>query len=294
MSSTELFGRKFALTVSTLEVNDFHCHFRIEKSLKPEPNKALIEVWNLSPEHRAFLGELAPGKKISKGKKKGATAPALQGKIPVRLEAGYDGPGTDLIFLGDLRTVDTETTGEDWVTAISSGDGERAFRSARMAQSFGPRVPASVALQAIVKTFGLGPGNVAKVLSGLKHQGQASLLTRGAVFSDASARVLTDFCRSADLEWSIQDGAIQFVDLNKALAGQAIVLSPKTGLVGSPAVDGAGIMKCKSLIIPGLRCGGVVIVDAEEIKGQFRVEKLTYEGDTHADAWEVEIEGKRY
>lgn len=292
--TSELFIRTSALTVGTLDVSDFRCHFRVEKTNKPEPNKALIEVWNLSPEHRSQLAELAPGKKIKLGKKKGKTATAAIGKIPVRLEVGYKAPGTDLIFLGDLRTVDTEIVGPDWITSISSGDGERAYRTARINQSFGPKAPVDLALRALVKSLGAGEGNLRQVQSQLKLQGAAKLLTRGIVLSGPTSRILTDFCRSADLEWSIQDGAIQFVDLNKALAEQAIRLTPDTGLIGSPSVDAAGVMQCKSLIIPGLRCGRTLVLEAAEVKGQFRIESLVYEGDTHEGEWSCEIKGKRY
>ena len=59
-----LFNRKWALTVSTLEVDAFAIHFRVEKTIKPEPNKVTIEVWNLNDDHRAALQELAPGKRV--------------------------------------------------------------------------------------------------------------------------------------------------------------------------------------------------------------------------------------
>ena len=290
----ELFGRACKLTVSTLDLTAFNTTFRVkfhvEKTLKPEPNKALIEVYNLSAEHRADLAELAPGKKSSKPKK-GQTSTPLIGRVPVRLEVGY-GEQTDLIYLGDLRTVDTEIVDADWVTAISSGDGERAFRTARINQSVGPKTPLRQTMSAVLKTLGLGEGNLAKVVQAL--QGGAVTLARGAVLSGPTARVLTDLCRSADLEWSIQDGAPQFVNLNKALQEKAIVLSAETGMIGSPSVDGQGLLKCKCLIIPGLRCGRIVVVDGLTVKGQYRIEKITYEGDTEGQEWYAELEGKRY
>jgi hypothetical protein len=287
---TELFGRSYALVVGSLQVTDFHFRFRVEKSLKPEPNKCLIEIFNLSPEHRAELAEQAPGK-ASATKKKGKTASQVTGRVPVRLEAGY-GDSIDLIYFGDLRTVDSEISGADWITAIASGDGERAYRTARVNQSVGPKTPLDQTLRAVLKTLGLGEGNLNSVVKAL--QGGSVTLARGAVLSGPSARVLTDLCRSADLEWSIQDGAPVFVNLNQALAEKAIVLSPSTGLVGSPSVDGTGLMKCKSLIIPGLRCGRVVVVDAASVKGSYRLEKIVYDGDNSGDPWYAELEGRRY
>jgi hypothetical protein len=294
-SLSRLFSRAFALTVSTLEVSAFRCKFHIEKTLKPEPNKALIEIYNLSADHRAMLSDLAPGKTIKLGKtrKKGVAKP-FAGAVPVSLSAGYQDPGPDLIYLGDLVTVDSEIDGGDWVTAISSGDGARAVRTARINQAFGPKTPVSAALRTLVKSLGLGEGNLGAVVNRLKLQGKASLLTRGLVMSGPTARMMTDLCRSADLEWSIQDGAIQFVDFGQTLAGQAVILQPGTGLIGSPNVSAEGIMNCKTLIVPGLRCGGVVVLKSALVDGQFRIEKIAYTGDTHGQDWTAEIWAKRY
>jgi hypothetical protein len=290
-----LFDRRWALTVSTLQVDAFAIHFRVEKSIKPEPNKVLIEVYNLDENHRGQLQELAPGKLVGKkAKHKGKTSPNVKGSVSVRLEAGYAEDGASLIFLGDLRTVDSELTGPDWITAITSGDGERAFRTARISQAFGYKTPVRTALAAAVKALGLGNGNLASVASTLQLQGNATVYTRGLVLSGSVAMALNDICRSANLEWSIQDGVVQFTDLNTALAQKAIKLTSGTGLIGSPNVDGNGVLKAKTLMIPGLTCGRLVVVDSRQIQGQFRVEKIITEGHSHGPDWYHEIEAKRY
>jgi hypothetical protein len=292
---TALFDRRCSVTLSTLQLEGFRVKFNIQKTLKPEPNKALIEVYNLSETHRGQLGQLAPGKKAKTGKAgRGKASPPLLGTVPVRLEAGYADPGPEMIFLGNLRTVDSERMGPDWVTSIASGDGERAFRTARINQSFGPRTPPDVALRALVKSLGLGNGNMAQVLSSLRMNGSGTLLTRGLVLSGPTARMMSDFCRSANLEWSIQDGNLQFVDLNTALSQKAVVLSPSTGMIESPNVDGSGVLQCKTLMIPGLRCGALVVVKGVNVQGTYRVEKITYEGDTHGHEWGCVLEGRRY
>ena len=77
-----LFNRKWALTVSTFEVDAFAIHFRVEKTIKPEPNKVTIEVWNLNDDHRAALQELAPGKRVGKkAGRKGKTPAVCKDKI---------------------------------------------------------------------------------------------------------------------------------------------------------------------------------------------------------------------
>ena len=291
---TALFDRRYDLTVGTLNLPGFRCHFRIEKTLKPEPNKGLVEVYNLSSDHRGALSQLAPGKRVGKKPARKVVSHAALGSIPVRLEAGYKDPGPELIFLGNLRTVDSERQGADWITTIASGDGERAFRTARINQTFGPRTPPDVALRALVRSLGIGDGNLAQVVHDLKFSGTATLLARGLVLSGPTSRMMTDFCRSANLEWSVQDGGLQFVDLNTALSQKAVVLSSGTGMIESPTVDGAGVLKVRTLMIPGLKCGALVVCQGLNVQGNYRVEKITYEGDTHGHDWGCEIEAKRY
>lgn len=292
---TELFGRSWALTVGTLELSQFDLKFRVEKTLKAEPNKCVIEVFNLSQEHRSQLAEQMPGKtsvkKARKQAKEQKTSMPLLGTIPVRLEAGY-GEDIDLLFLGDLRTCDTEIVDADYVTTLSTGDADKAFKTSRVSLAVGPKTPLNTVMAAVLKTLGLGLGNLSTVVQ--KLQGGSTTLPRGAVLSGPTARVLSDLCRSADIEWFIEDGVPTFVNLNKSLAGTAVKLSEKTGLVGSPSVDSAGLMKCRSLIIPGMRCGRVLVLDSLIVKGNYRIEKLVYEGESGGDPWYCDIEGTRY
>ena len=289
-ANTELFGRSWSLTVGTLELSQFDFKFRIEKSMKPEPNKALIEIYNLSAEHRAALSEQTQTKTSAKPKI-GQTSTPVLGSIPVKLEAGY-GASTDLIYFGDLRSVSTEFDGQDWVTSVSSADGDKKMRSSRCNISVGPKTPLDQTLLAVLKKLGLGTGNLATVVK--KLQSGSVTLPRGAVLSGPTTRVLTDLCRSADLEWFVEDGQPTFVNLNKALSEQAVKLSPTTGLLGSPSVDASGKLTCQSLLIPRLRCGRIVAIDAQIVKGQYRIEKIVYEGETSGPAWYASIEGQRY
>src|SRR5690606_37996676 len=116
----------------------------------------------------------------------------------------------------------------------------------------------------------------------------------GKVLSGAVARHLQDFARSADLEVSIQDGALQFIDRGKALAGTAIRLSEQTRLIESPSVDNEGILHAKMLMIPDVRPGALVTVEAARVKGNYRITKAVWSGDTAGAEWSIAIEAERY
>lgn len=281
-----LFDRRWTVTVDTIEITGLDVAFKVEKTLKPQPNTCELSIWNLTREHQAQLEQLG---QVSNGKSK--TKQATTG-IPCKIEAGYKGEQS-LIWLGDLRTVDTVYDDPSWVTHLTSGDGEKAWQNAKLHVSYGPKTPLETALRAMVRALGVGEGNLGKVVAKLKQAGSAIYPT-GTVISGPVSRELQAFAQSADLEVSIQDGAIQFIDRGKALGGTALLLNSDTGLIGSPTVDNEGVLTAQMLMIPGVRCGGLVTIDAARIKGTYRIEKAVWSGDTSSTDWGIEINAKRF
>lgn len=280
MTDPELFGRKATVIVDTLQLDGLRVVFGVTKSLKSEPNTCSVTVYNLSPDHRAQLEELKP--------KKGATR-----GIPVKIEAGYKA-GTSLIWLGDLRTVDSVRDGADWITQLSSGDGEKGIQNGRIAVSYGPKTDSTIALRAIVRSLGVDEGNIGKVVAELKLRGKGELFASGKVLAGPAARMMDDFCRSADLEWSVQDGAVQLLDRGKALAAKAILLTPDSGMVGSPTVNQDGVLSARMLMAPDVRPGRLLVVKSARITGNYRIETAKWSGDTEGGDWFIDLEAKRY
>lgn len=276
-----LFDRRITVTVDTIEFTGLDCAFRVEKTLKPQPNTCQLSIWNLTEEHQAQLEQLG-----KKGKQ-----PATTG-IPCKIEAGYK-DATSLIWLGDLRTADTVREGPDWITHLTSGDGEKAWQNAKLHVSYGPQTPLETALRAMVRAMGIGEGNLGKYVAKLKQAGSA-IFPHGTTISGPVSRELQAFARSAGLEVSIQDGALQLIDRGKALGGQAVLLNDGTGLFDSPTVDNEGVLSANTAMIPDIRCGGLVTMDAARIKGTYRVEKATWSGDTASTDWGIEIQATRY
>jgi baseplate hub protein gp41 len=284
----ELFGREARIVVGAgiggvragIRVDSHRCAFKVEKTLKPEPNTCTLQVWNLSAEQRGQIEELRP----KKGDKTG---------VPVLIEAGYVTSEPSQIFLGDMRTVYSTKEGPDWITTLESGDGEKAIQTARINLSFGPKTSTETVLRAIVKALGVKPGNVSQAASLLRSKGFASF-PAGKVVSGSAAVHMTNFCKSADLEWSIQDGAIQIVDRGKALSKFAVRLSSTTGLIESPTVDHKGVLSAKFLIQPDIRPGSKLVLDSLSVRGNYRITKCVYDGDTFGNAWEITVEGERY
>src|SRR6478609_7446560 len=109
---TLLYDRRVSITVDTVQITDLDCSFKIEKTLKPAPNNCEVTIYNLTEDHRAQLEQVTPkGKEPTRG-------------IPCEIVAGYK-VGVSQVWLGDLRTAHSKYDDVDWVTKLSSGDGEK-------------------------------------------------------------------------------------------------------------------------------------------------------------------------
>ncbi len=277
-----LFGRDYSVVVAPvgsplgLDVSELRCEFKCKKTLKPDPNTCEIKIYNLSENSRHTLESAA--------------------KLVVRLEAGYIETGTSQLFLGEVRSAFTVAEGDgDIVTTITTGDSEKEMQEAKLHMTVAAGMSADVVLAAIAAALKVSPGNLAQAAALLKLKGATAMFgVQGSAVSGNAARMLTDLCRSGGLEWSIQDGVLQILDKNKPLVQQAVLLSPDTGLVGSPAVDysassktkkGGITVKAKTFIIPELAPGRLVVMKSRFVTGGFRIEEIEYEGDTAGEAW---------
>jgi len=271
-----------------IKLTNFDVSFRIEKTLAHHPNTCLLQIYNLNEEHRAALEQLAP--KGKKGDKKALSKGVrLKGGIPVRIDAGY-GMKLSTLWFGNLRTCNSIRQGADWITRLEAGDGEKAIQNARINASVGPSTSSDQVLRQIARALGVGEGNIGQVASDL----QTKVFPVGTVMSGSAANELTGFCKSHDFEWSIQDETLQVLPRGKALATSAIKVSENTGMIDSPTVDTDGLLTVSMLMVPGVQCGGLLVVDAARVKGNYRILKAQWTGETFGNDWKVVCHCERY
>lgn len=272
MTIGRLHDRAWNVTIGDVEVNDLALEFTVKKNLKPEPNVAEVRIYNLSDATRKRL--------------------TMPKKAKVRIEAGY-GKELSMLYLGDLRALSPgEVVGADRITELTSADAEKAIQGTRLRVPIGAKMDSGDALRTIIAALGIKDGNAAQVASFVKVKGK-TLFARGTVLNGNTARILTDFCHAAGLEWSIQDGAIQLLDLGGYLETHPFVLSPDSGLLGSPRLSSEGFVTAECLMIPGLRPGVRVVIESFAVKGVFRITQAEYSGQTHGNDWKIKITGER-
>lgn len=269
---TQLFGREATIQVGTIVLTGLRVSFKVAKTLRRNPNKAEIKVYNLNPTNRAQI-EQAVG-------------------VACKVTAGYKGAPLATYFLGDLRGGRTEREGVNLITMLSNGDGERRSRSARASATFAPGTTVGAVLQHLVGRLGIDPGNTARTFANAVLGNGMQIFAEGTTVHGNAHDELDALARSAGLEVSVQDGVLQAVPRGAPLPATAVVLNASSGLLGNPSISNEGVVKFKALLLPDIAPGRQITIQTPLLSGTYRVEKAEYVGDTGGADWYVQGEAK--
>lgn len=281
------FGYTYELTVNDLKITALDIVFAVFRSLSKLPNTCDISVFNLSEENRKALGTF---RKQTKKEKAGGASGKAVGDILVNLQAGYGGQNS-LIYAGDLRTADSSHDGPDIETKLSTSDGLKKSVAASVHQSFKGGTTIDAVIKACAKAMGIGVGNLASVTNTEFPKG-AGVFPSGTVISGNAAKELSGLLRSVGWEYSIQNGALQIVKRGDSLSKTALLITPETGLLGTPSLATDGILKFTSTMLPDLYPGRRVQVKTGAVDGIFRANNCRYTGDTAGGTWQIEVEAE--
>ncbi len=273
MANPELFGRIYQLAVgpaggegrqwSNQGCPGLRIRFKISKTGDSTPNKAEIDVYNLSADSRHYIDSYNPK------------------TWAVRLSAGYQATGLQLLFSGSVELASNEKAGHrashhqgpDWMTKIQSIDGVHAYRAVVLSDSFGPGTSEDAVVRHVAKQMGVTVGAI-KGLSKAKYNHGRAL------------------CKSRGLRWSIQDGVLQILPIGQGLDLTAFVIGPATGLVGSPERTETGV-KFTSLLQGGINPGRLIQLESAYLKGLYIAENVDHTGDTHDYPWYTTVDAFR-
>jgi hypothetical protein len=244
--------------------------FSVEQSLAKSPNTAEIQVYNLSGSTRTLVSE---------------------DDLEIELEAGYSGLSS-VIFRGKVDAGKSQRDGINWVTTFQSTDGGKELRQSRI--NFNSRnTTVADAFDRVASAIGVGLGNAKEKIAEGNIRGALTEFSNGIVLFGPAKKELDRLASTFGYDWSIQNGQLQLLGPSDAIEpGDAIVLGPDTGMIGSPESGEKGIVEVRSLLIPQLTPGRVVQLKAAEIKGFYRVDRVAYQGDTRGQDWYADLELK--
>jgi len=261
-----LFGRNSAIIIGNVKTTGLRIVFDLEKNKRgPEANKGTINVYNLNETTRVL---------------------SQQPDTIVILEVGY-GENFEQLFIGNISKSATKRQGANMVTILTVGDGEKAMREVHFDKSWEGKVSIKTCIKEVADTFrtagGIIVGNLANVFASVDDKKEQS----GLALSGMAKDVMADLVGKLNLEYSIQDNNFQLLQPDQGTQDDAILLTPQTGLLGTPAKRGDDGVEFVSLIIPGLGPGRLVTIHSEHIFETFKVTKATYRGDTHGQPWHI-------
>lgn len=268
MDNIPLFRRKWRVQIDQLVVEELRVEFKIVKDIKKDPNTCHVKVYNLSRETRAKLDV-------------GDTDVLI-------LEAGYQDI-IETVFIGDVHRTESYKEDTEWVTEFHLGDGIKAARSKNISKSIN-NGDAQQALRELLNALGKGTGNLDQAISTLTATGTLKVGAPKYVFSGNVAAQIDKVSKDLGLSFSMQDGKPNFVQQGTLIDHDVVLLTPDTGLIGSPELTKKGQLKVTAVIQQKLIPGKAVMIKSQQVDGVFQIQKAEFEGDTHGDKWQVELQ----
>ncbi len=100
--------------------------------------------------------------------------------------------------------------------------------------------------------------------------------------------------RDLGLQHCIVNEEVILMPIN-GTTGEVYELSPESGLLGSPEPvpyrEGLPhLLKARSLMLPDLRPGALIILTSDAHSGQYRCRSMEHQGDTEGGPWFTEVE----
>ena len=193
------FGRKIELLIAdqtghALDLSGFRVVFAVEKSAAEQPNKAHIEITNLSETTASYL---------------------LNGDMKrIVLQAGYE-DNFGVIFDGNIISATRTIDGTESTTVIDAGDGDNAYSYSIVNQT----ISSGYSSKDIANTVGNAMSE--RGTRGIDASGVEETIKypRGRTMFGASRDYARLVAKSSQCQWSIQDGQVVFCKQRSAREG---------------------------------------------------------------------------
>jgi hypothetical protein len=270
----------------------------VERTMDPEPDSGVIEIYNLTRDQRKKLESK---------------------DLVVTVTAGYEGGLQGVVFRGTTRRTHSAQSNADWITTMEAFDGDYVMRdgAARMAESYGPSATTFNVIRNIAYSFVGVAGaqirgfsiaaNFDKVLllaTDLAKGDYAEELKtafstkfkRGLTLFAPSRELMTFFCDKHDLIWFFMNHVLTIVTASGDIGAPVAVLTPNNGLIGMPEKLEGGFIQCRTLLRPEIVLGSKVwIKDIGDIslEGTIRIEKISTVCETHGSSFTMTLTGEQ-
>lgn len=267
----------FVVNPGGLAKNQLRVTFTVQKGVSSSANTFEIKIYNLNESHRNSIG---------------------QELDTVMLEVGYTPPdgsnNIGIIAKGKIRDYQHDRDGADIITTVSCGDGDKAFRNATISKT----IPKGTPLTDVVKDLHkeMEKEGIKKGEWSFPDDFKNGKTKRPYSMCGSCTRELDTLGRGHGFYWNIQNETMEVIPGNGALPGM-ILISPKTGMIGTPTITDNGI-KVKALIQPDARPNRQMKVDSEVLKmnkkgEKYRISQISFSGDNQEGGdWTMALTGE--
>lgn len=275
---TTLDGRSWELKIGELSYSSvskfgspgptsLQVEFSIDRDKSASPNTAEFVVYNLSPEHQDLLGS---------------------DEQTLLFSAGYQ-DSQETLFLGIVERARTEKVDGTYKTRLQAGDGTSKIVESRVSKSFARGTLVAEVVRTLVKSLQIGEGNL-PILAPTLALTSGSLLPHALTLHGSAATGLTEICNSLGCSWSIQNGVFQ-IQKNGVPVGLGPLVTPDTGLIGSPQSEPKNVVTFQTLLVPGIFPGQYVFLKSAKRSGTVEVTQTRHYGATLGPQWQIDVKG---
>ena len=244
----------YGTNLNGLDLSNLRIKFSVKQSDSQSPNAADIRVYNVSNETAlSMLINLNPPSGI------GFSTPGR-----VVLQAGYQS-NFGVIFQGNIKQIILgRESATDTFVDIVAGDGHLAYNYAIVNTTIAAGSSPMNQINAAASSMG-NYGTTLGYISPL----QQTKLPRSKVMYGNARNYLRAVAQSQNNTWSIQNEKITFIKKTSYLPGTAVILTSKTGLIGTPQQTNEGV-NVKCLLNPNIQVGGRINI-AEATVQNFKI-----------------------
>lgn len=231
----------YATNLNGLDLSPLHCKFAIKRSSNMTPNCADIRIYNLDQNTALQI-------------KKQFTKVLIQG--------GYDS-NYGVIFKGNIKQVIIgRESATDTFVDLSCGDGDLAYNFAIVNAS----MKAGSSMQDQLNQISQPMSSLGTALGKSQPGFNPTLLPRGKTMWGSSRDYMRDLASQNGLTWSIQNEQIEFVPQQGYAKGISVVLTSKTGMIGTPQQTNIGV-NVVCLMNPIINPGQTIKIDNASVAG---------------------------
>lgn len=251
-----------------IHIEGLRISFRVEKTANRSVNTAEVDIYNLNKSTRELISDIHTN---------------------IIINAGYvNSSGAEVLFKGDIVRFNDMFNPPDRITHLEAGDGIRLIRETMISLSFTDGIKAQYIFE-----------DIAKLLPGITLRSDTlpenKSFANGWSFVGPAAEALDKIANSINARWSIQNNELQIIGKNESNQTEAILISPASGLISSPErledvyddleeeMKPPG-WKLQTFLQPKIEPGGIIEIESDAVSGQFIVDSVIHEGDTHGES----------